>query len=274
MVKLDKAMANSDWLQSFPSARAHFHEPIISDHSCIEVYLDQQFSTRPKPFNFFNCWAKHASFSETVARAWNSHVIGSPMFIVSKKLKLVKEALKIFNSTIFQPYLRADLNLESELREIQKKLLRPVDDPLLEVQEANLYHRLMKAKLLEEDNAQQKSCILRLEKGDLNTVFFHRKAKARRNINTITKLCREDGSWIEDPHQVIREIVSFYSNLLGPREVQICEANEEELAEIFERKVVDSHKANLVRILTPDEIKAVVFSIKDDKSPGPDGFTS
>lgn len=105
VVKLDRAMVNTEWLQVFPFAKAHFHKPITSDHSCIEVTLDNHMPSRPKPFKFFNSWTKHQDYHSVTDEVWRTKVIGSPMFIVSKKLKLVKEALKVFNAFVFQPSL-------------------------------------------------------------------------------------------------------------------------------------------------------------------------
>lgn len=113
----------------------------------------EQFS-RPKSFKFYNSWIHHSSFLDVVLKAWHAPIIGSPMFTVARRLKSVKEALKRFNSTVFQPSLKADLNLENEVREIQSRLLSNSADPADSYREVNLSHKLLKAKLIEEENAQ------------------------------------------------------------------------------------------------------------------------
>lgn len=74
---------------------------------------------------------------------------------------------------------------------------------------------MYKAKLLEEDAQRQKSRVLWLEKRDLNTDFFHRMTRTRRGLNTIDRLQRNDGSWIQEEAQIIEEILDFYIKLYG-----------------------------------------------------------
>ena len=72
-----------------------------SDHCLAYIRISQDVITPPKPFKFFNCWSKHAEFLETVKNSWQASVEGSPMVILHKKLKRLKEDLKRFNSTHF-----------------------------------------------------------------------------------------------------------------------------------------------------------------------------
>lgn len=153
----------------------------------IEVRLEEVTHSRPKPFRFFNCWSEHAEFLPIVQRVWQQRVEGSTMFQISQKLKRLKGELKIFNKETFIPSLKESLELENELREVQR--MDNEDQNGLEELESKLYKKKVhKTKLIEEDAERQKSRMLWLEKGVLNTYFFHRKAKTKRGINTIDKL--------------------------------------------------------------------------------------
>lgn len=177
VVKLDRAMTNSLWVEIFPATKAHFFEPLQSDHSLVLVELMNPWPSRPKPFKFFNSWTKHHEFHGLVRRIWNTDIWGSPMFVISKKLKLVKEVLKEFNRSVYLPELKASLNLEQELRATQQRLLSLHPNPDDDLKEVELVQRYVKARLMEEEAAQQKSRILWLERGDFNTSFFHKKPK-------------------------------------------------------------------------------------------------
>ncbi|GJU23040.1 putative RNA-directed DNA polymerase, eukaryota, reverse transcriptase zinc-binding domain protein, partial [Tanacetum coccineum] len=61
----------------------------------------------------------------------------------------------------------------------------------------------------------------------------------------------------------------------GPREEEwAVECNELNVDGLFFKTVPMSIAANMVRNVTNEEIKSVMFDIEDEKAPGPDGFTS
>lgn len=63
-------LANGEWVNQYPHTKAHFPEPVISDHCGVEVQLTQQNNTRLKPFRFFNSWASHGEYKQLVHRVW------------------------------------------------------------------------------------------------------------------------------------------------------------------------------------------------------------
>lgn len=132
------------------------------------------------------------------------------MFKLLKKLKLLKEKLKSFHRQTFLPSLNASLGLEMELAQLQEKILTHQASPEDIDREPLLYKKLMDAKLTEESLLRQKSRATWLEKGDSNTTFYHNYAKARRGINTITKLQLSNGSWVESNEEVIGEITAHF----------------------------------------------------------------
>lgn len=66
--KLDRAMANGEWITRFPSTRVHFGEPLLSDHSEVEVRMKEAKNQRPKPFRFFNCWTDDEEYREILEK--------------------------------------------------------------------------------------------------------------------------------------------------------------------------------------------------------------
>lgn len=55
----------------------------------------------PEPFNFFNFLTANDHFLEIVSQVRSKVVHGTPMFLLYKKLKLLKVELKVFNQTRF-----------------------------------------------------------------------------------------------------------------------------------------------------------------------------
>ncbi|XP_022845369.1 uncharacterized protein LOC111368375 [Olea europaea var. sylvestris] len=107
--------------------------------------------------------------------------------------------------------------------------------------------------------------------GSYKSWFFHSIVKRNTRRNFIEKVLKEDGSYTENQHQVAEEFIQFYTQLLGSSSpVQALDS-----AIIREGPLVSLEQAStLTRDITTQEIKDALFSIGDDKSPGPDGYTS
>ena len=60
--KLDRVLVNDRWLEDFPSSRAHFDSPGISDHSPGRVFIHEMPKRRIAPFRFRNAWAFEEDF--------------------------------------------------------------------------------------------------------------------------------------------------------------------------------------------------------------------
>jgi hypothetical protein len=92
--RLDKGIANSLRVHLFSHysvqhllAHSFDHNPIILDTAPTNLTL-------PHPFRFEEFWMFDPSCGSTISYAWTNHFIGSPPFILSKKLKSTKSALK------------------------------------------------------------------------------------------------------------------------------------------------------------------------------------
>ncbi|KAK1309659.1 hypothetical protein QJS10_CPA08g00713 [Acorus calamus] len=54
MGRLDRILANNDWLLLHPKATVIYHPQGLSDHSAMHLILVPPFPSGPKPFKFFN----------------------------------------------------------------------------------------------------------------------------------------------------------------------------------------------------------------------------
>lgn len=70
------------------------------------------------PFRFENMWLKEPGFVEWVRVKWESYALeGDPCFKLAKKLKLLKEDLKVWNNEVFG---RVEIKIKSIAEEIRK----------------------------------------------------------------------------------------------------------------------------------------------------------
>ncbi|XP_022842002.1 uncharacterized protein LOC111365698 [Olea europaea var. sylvestris] len=97
--KLDRVLVNSKWEDEFQGS-ATILIASVSDHSPMVVKL-AKLPRRKIPFCFFDYWMDHLHFFPLVARVWGETVVGTSMFCLCSKLRMLKLALKDFNEEHF-----------------------------------------------------------------------------------------------------------------------------------------------------------------------------
>jgi hypothetical protein len=67
------------------------------------LLLDIQFNAirYASNFKFLKMWSLHNECSKLISQIWSTQVFGSPMHILSHKLKLLKGELKTWNKNVF-----------------------------------------------------------------------------------------------------------------------------------------------------------------------------
>ncbi|GAU43510.1 hypothetical protein TSUD_399030 [Trifolium subterraneum] len=88
--RLDRAICNQSWL-----------------NSCSE---------------FLKMWTLHESCKDIISNCWGTQIVGSPMFILSKKLKHLKDHLKIWNKEVFGNVHSFVKEAEDSVVEIQNQI--------------------------------------------------------------------------------------------------------------------------------------------------------
>ncbi|KAG2255716.1 hypothetical protein Bca52824_075010 [Brassica carinata] len=113
--KIDHALINQAWAQSFSEAYAEFLEPLQSDHAPCLFHVPSMQRRAPKPFKFFNHIMDHPDYKETVRTAWNPSII------------LLKKDLRLINKRHFSGISQRVKEQEAALSELQKRLLTHPD---------------------------------------------------------------------------------------------------------------------------------------------------
>ncbi|XP_056688438.1 uncharacterized protein [Spinacia oleracea] len=235
--KIDRFMANQAWQGIFPAAEVCFMPEGHFDHSPGLLTVYPRSDGGRKPFKYFTMWKSSPVFSETVKKAWSSHIDGSKMFRLVCKLKKVKQALRELNKVGFTDVQGADLKAYQEMVNAQSALHRNptdasvADAELKDIQEYKEKHKAYLAFL------SQKAKVNWLKEGDENTALFHQSIKARRVQNQVYSICDMTGNWKDTTDE-------------------------------------EHHKSILNAPYTADEVKSALFSIPGVKAPGPDGFGS
>jgi hypothetical protein len=137
---------------------------------------------------------------------------GSPSYVLAKKLKALKEDLKIWNREVFGDIRYRRRRLMGVVLELDLKEglggLSPDDLHYRDV----LKSEVTRLTHLEESSWRQKSRVLWLKEGDNNTKFFHKVENSNRRRNFIGEL-EVDGVYYEEEVEMREHVVQFYETI-------------------------------------------------------------
>lgn len=143
--KLDRVLANDRWQCAFPNAVAIFCSPDFSDHASLSLVFEPHIEKLKKPFRFYNLLLANEAFLPLVERLWYSaNVVGSLMFRVSKKLRLMKKPIRDFSKDNYSGLEKRVAEAHIQLLSCQKKMLsQPTNIHALAETEATKKWRLL-----------------------------------------------------------------------------------------------------------------------------------
>ncbi|KAJ4970607.1 hypothetical protein NE237_003706 [Protea cynaroides] len=238
--KLDRCLVNLSWFNQFCLSQAKFLTPGISDHSPCILNIEDDKNFSPKPFKFFNYWINEPRFREVVEEAWNNDVghNSNPLLRVAARLKNVKGALKEWNKSQLEDIENKVKEKESLLECIQKLVHYDPSNNYLTVMDREVKKKLKKVLEMEQDFFRQKSRIKWLQLGN-------------------------------DPKEIKHEAVEYFKELLGVSRNDLRTPMGDI---IFHSQLSESHRNDLIMEVDDKEIKQIVFLMKDDRAPGPDGL--
>jgi len=157
-------------------------------------------------------WSTHSNCEKIVKDSWNVSVVGCPMFVLNKKLKIVKGNLKDWNSSVFGNVHENVKQAELKLKMIQEQIQTLGHNDTLMNEEKEAHKNFEDALNREEIFGQEKSILNWHLHGDKNTKFFHRTTKIKISTKLITTL--QDGEHVlTEKSQIANHIVDYYRNL-------------------------------------------------------------
>ena len=213
-------------------------------------------------------WTLHPDCKTLVQDKWNMNVIGCPMFILSTKIKTLKEKFKTWNKEVFGNVHEFVKNAEQNLQQVQEHIqLNGNFGTLLEAEK--FAHKAFEDVLNKElDFWQKKARLNWYLEGDRNTKYFLRLAQIKSTTKKITSL-QDDEQVLTDQSQIVDHIITYYKNLFCTNFV----LQDQLLAEEVIPNLITTETNVMITMLpSHEEIKAVVFSLNKDSAPVPDGF--
>ncbi|GJT49744.1 hypothetical protein Tco_0975901 [Tanacetum coccineum] len=122
---------------------------------------------------------------------------------------------------------------------------------------------------MEEHFLKKKSKVKWLRFGDSNSTYFYKSVKGRVNrnrIDVVTDLARD----VVTGDGVLAAFVSHYEAFLGQQ--GSCFPFDSQ--ELFLNRLDSNQALDMIKNVTAKEVKDAIFSMGNDKSPSPDGYTA
>ncbi|KAK4258441.1 hypothetical protein QN277_004892 [Acacia crassicarpa] len=264
--RLDRMLANEEWVTLFPNA-SMAHLPFFkSDHRPLLLRLNPEMAiNKPnRPFRFIVAWVLHDKFDDFVRQAWNHNT--SWVHNISQ----FSDVCSTWNKEVFK---------HTELR--KKRLLRRLDElnwvvarfgmePKYAQLQLVLWKDLEDVLIQESFIWAQKARAVWTVYSDRNTHFFHARANHRKKSQRLEGIKDDVGSWVYDTVQIKGMATTFFSHLLSEditiRLVIHCPMSypsmNDELLRWCGRDVLDRG------------IKEAIFSMGVLKALGPNGFNA
>lgn len=119
---------------------------------------------------------------------------------------------------------------------------------------------------------KQRSKLHWLDIVDQNNKTFHRAVKSRQARNLIREISCPHGNVVNTHQEVKAEAERFFFEFLNRCPEKYQGISEEELQELCTFRFTPEDRCLLDAEVTSEEIRKVLFAMRNNKSPGPDGF--
>jgi hypothetical protein len=113
--RLDRGLANQNWLHLFPNALVYHLPAVESDHTPMILSTSGTYNHLPKPFRFEAFWIRDPSCIDVVVNAWDTSWAGTPAFVLCSKWRNTKKAFIIWNRDHFG---RIQSNIKAIMKDI------------------------------------------------------------------------------------------------------------------------------------------------------------
>ena len=106
--------------------------------------------------------------------------------------------------------------------------------------------------------------------GDRNTSFYRVSALAHRKRNLITIIKNDAGEWLSEEREVANHIREGFINIYTTSQEAVTYDFNYNLQ--WQPKLSSEEKNSISHLVTEEEIRATLWSLKAFKAPGPDGL--
>jgi hypothetical protein len=184
--RLDRVICNQNWLNVCNSLNVSTLVKHKSDHFPLLLEFDNSTHSFASQFKFMQMWTHHKDCHRVIQEVWNTNIVGCHMFILSQKLKILKQKLRVWNKTVFGNVQNMVKVAEQNIAHLQSVMdANGITDSLME-QHKDAQFQLENALQIEEEYWREKSKVAWHLNGDRNTKYYHRLTKIKNTSKLIT----------------------------------------------------------------------------------------
>ncbi|XP_074301572.1 uncharacterized protein LOC141632972 [Silene latifolia] len=210
---IDRVLVNSDWLALWSDWMAHYQPEGTFDHCPCIVSWGESCKGRKRYFKFFNMWSKVEEFGELVKENWQMQINGTPMYIMARKLKMLKPCLRSLNRGLFSDIERnADVAFNL-LIDCQLQLQKHPTNVVLMDNEKQLRESYQLLEESKTDFLKQKAKCAWAREGDTNSATFHQAIQQRQMHNKVLQIESMSGVDCRDPDDILKAFLEYYETL-------------------------------------------------------------
>ncbi|XP_019433790.1 PREDICTED: uncharacterized protein LOC109340533 [Lupinus angustifolius] len=245
-----------------------------------QAFIDQDGLNSPGPteelvqprqssFKFHKMWLLDSDCRRLVAEVWRIQVLGCPMYVLSQKLRNLKNELKIWNKNVFGNIDQRVNSAKANVDAIQNSINDHGPDSNLLEQENLAQSELLIALEVEEAFWMEKAKINWHSMGDRNTSFFHRMTNIRNGTKSLSML-KYGNSTLTSKEDIENHVLDYNTNLFASPNIVVPNSL---IQDVIPRLVTDSDNLMLTIMPSLSEIKDAVFALNEEGAPGPNGFS-
>ncbi|XP_057819150.2 uncharacterized protein LOC131032212 [Cryptomeria japonica] len=215
--RLDIIFAGSFWIRGKFDLESFILPITLSDHFLIQLNYTIPLIKVKGNFKFLSMWWRDSNFEINIEKWWKEciDIKGTPSYCFVKKMKYLKNKIKMWNVVSFKNNFAKKIRVEEELDRINNMVIEKGMTNEEFYAENSLKAELVEILLREEMFWQDKSRELWIDAGDSNSKFFHASLKAKRNKNRINQLMDDSGKMVGKAEELEYIAVKYFEKILG-----------------------------------------------------------
>lgn len=262
--RIDRAMANCEWLDLYPTAHVKLLPWIGSDHKPLLIDTESIKCNRKKQFRYDNRWRFEPEVRRIIQEVWQNDCANLPPHLFYRVLENCRKALSRWRS-------QNPRNTEKKINQLKEQIEQAYKS--LDIDYA--YISMLKTELslqyrLKEEFWRTKSRIQWPQAGDRNTRFFHSKTKQRISHNRIIHISDEGGKIHTEIKDIQSQIYRYFQDLYRSEGTEIIQ----HILKGIPTTTTAEINNMLTQEVTEKEIEDAAHAINPDKSPGLDGMNA